>query len=300
MTDTTFWSELGWRQLTQQEREREYSPSSCVGYEIEPFLDEYASSSETSRLWCTNNGYSVSTLGYGFQQTQTIDVVVPRVGAAPLVVFIHGGYWQALSKHDAFGPAAEFAARGIAYAAVDYTLAPAATLDEIVEECRTALSYLHSQAGQLNIDGDRIVVAGSSAGAHLAAMVARDPDRTWEPAGLVLLSGIYEIEPLIGTSINDLLALDTAAAQRNSPARLPATTLARALIAWGDNETQQFKHQSQLFASSLTAAGTAVAQIEARGRNHFDIVEDLARAGTELGERVTALIESTRTDQRAT
>ena len=104
-----------------------------------------------------------------------------------MIVFIHGGYWQELSKRESFSPAASFVSRGIAYAAVDYTLAPTATIDEIVAECRAASAALHAAASDLDVDPERIVLAGSSAGAHLAAMVCLDPRATWRPAGLVLI-----------------------------------------------------------------------------------------------------------------
>jgi arylformamidase len=286
--------DLRWRSLSAEEREREYSPSSCVDGDIEPFLTEYSKRSEASRRWCEEAGLTIQTVEYGHLSSQTIDVVVPTVSNSPIVVFIHGGYWQELSKRESFGPAADFVSRGVAFAAVDYTLAPAATFDQIVTECRSAVALIHAQAARLNVDPNRIIIAGSSAGAHLAAMVALDPTIGWRPAGLVLLSGIYELEPLIGTTINDALSLDVASALRNSPVSLPISNPVPSVIAWGSNETGQFKQQSLLFAQQLEDAGTPPTQVQAAGRNHFDILSDLGRIQSELGGAVAALIESTR------
>lgn len=288
--------DLGWRLLTDDDREREYSPSSCVGGDLTPFLTEYAQASERARRWCDDAGRPVQTVAYGPRESQTLDLAVPAVGtASPVLVFIHGGYWQELSKLDSFFPAPDFVTRGVAYAAVDYTLAPAATLDEIVAECRAALAILGDRAASLGIDPGRIVVAGSSAGAHLAAIVNLAPSAI-PASGLVLLSGIFELEPLIGTSINDALHLDRDTARRNSPARLDIAHPPPAIVAVGENETEQFKRQSGLFARHLEASGSDVLELEAAGRNHFDIVLDLGRIESPLGRAVHRLLESTGND----
>lgn len=294
MISSAFETALGWRSLGPQELEREYSPSSCVGGNIAPFLNEYKEQSEASRQWCTETGLDLQTLRYGSLLSQSIDMATPRIENAPLVIFIHGGYWQRLSKFESFGPAADLLSAGVSFAAVDYTLAPAATVDQIVAECRTAVALVHDEAAKLGVDPNRIFLAGSSAGAHLVAMVALDLEIKWRPAGLVLLSGVYELEPLISTSINDAVGLDVEASHRNSPARLPIMNPPRSVIAWGDNETSQFKRQSELFAELVGSHGEVPFVLEAPDRNHFNIVGDLGRRETPLGSAVAELIESTR------
>ncbi|MGI9611868.1 MAG: alpha/beta hydrolase [Acidimicrobiales bacterium] len=279
--------------LSDDERERAYSPSSCVGGDIEPFLTEYAAASEAARRWCHDAGISVRTIAYARSPTQSIDIVTPDVDDAPIVVFFHGGYWQELSRRESFSPAPGFLSRGIAYAAVDYTLAPAANLDQIVAECRKALTTIRDEASELNIDAERMIVAGSSAGAHLAAMVALDPDGGPKPAGMILLSGIYELAPLIGTTINEALGLDWATAARNSPARLPLDDPPPAVIAYGENETDQFKKQSRLFAQALVATGSKTVELEIAGRNHFDLLTDVGPSTSDLGRAINQLIDST-------
>lgn len=296
-----FESGLGWRQLSNEDREREYSPSSSVGGDIGAFLANYRSESDDARRACAEAGRSVRTIAYGEQGTQTIDLVTPAVdgddnehgdSAVPCVVYIHGGYWQQLSKLDSFSPAHEFGERGIAYAAVDYTLAPHATLAEIVDECRAAVAHVRTRAGDFGIDSERIIIAGSSAGGHLSAMVGLEPDG-WRPAALVLLSGVFELEPLVGTSINDAVGLDAEQAQQLSPARLPMQRPPDTVVAWGEIEPQQFKLQSQLMAQALHKAGASVTSLEAAGRNHFNIVGDLGDVSTALGAAVDELIWST-------
>lgn len=286
-----------WRYLSLAERDREYSPSSCLADgDYRPFVQAYRDVGE--RAWSSlerDAAVSTSVVRYGDAPSQTIDVAlpIPTGTGMPLVVYFHGGYWQELSKRDSRFAAAHCVARGWGFAAVDYTLAPHAGLDEIVAECRLAVRTLHAEAGSLGFDPDRIVVAGSSAGAHLAAMVALDPgshkvriDRA------ILVSGIYELEPLIGTSIDEALGLDLATARRNSPLLLNVDGFPPALVAYGENETSEFKAQSAAFADRLAAAGTPVDTLEVPNRNHFDVILDLATADTVLGDAVAALLET--------
>ncbi len=291
MSAERFSDALGWRSLSDADRQREYSPSSCVDGDLGPFIQEYTDASQAARAWCTEQGHEIQTVAYGSSPAQTVDVVVPHAPAAPLLVFIHGGYWQELSKRESFSAAPGFLANGIAYAAVDYTLAPSVSIAEIADECRAAVAHLVASADRLGIDPDRIVVAGSSAGGHLTAMVALNPNHPWRPAGICLLSGVFELEPLVGTDINDALGLDAVGAHHVSPARLPLVDPPPAVVAWGQNETSQFKRQSRLFAEALRAAGGTASELEVPDRNHFDILSTLGDADSPLGQAVLRLFD---------
>jgi arylformamidase len=264
------------------ERTLEYSPSSAIGGDYQPFIDTYIEASARARARCTR----ITTLRYGELPGNSIDLALPDQSACPLLVFVHGGYWQELSKRESFFAADQFAARGIAYAAIDYTLAPAASVSQIVDECRKAIDYLIAHADSHGIDANRIFLAGSSAGAHLCAMCSW---RNQSPpvAGVVLLSGIYDIEPLIGTPVNDALGLDVAEARRNSPLLLPVESRTPAIICWGQFETAEFKRQSRQMADKLSRAAVEVIEFEAAQRNHFDIVQSIHQCWSETGRRLT-------------
>ena len=265
-----------WRELDDDERQREYSPSSVVG-EIGPLLAEYRTRSDE----VASGG---EELRYGPAAEQVTVLFRVDDPSAPLHVFFHGGYWQELGVADSLFPAAGFAARGIAFAAVGYELAPAATIDEIVAACREALAHVLRTSG---LTPARITVSGSSAGAHLAAMVALAPwpgERTPIDAA-VLVSGIFELEPLIGTSINDALGLDREAARRASPLLLDPPGRPATLVCVGENETAEFKAQSTDYAAFLRSHHVPVAELVIAGRNHFDVILDLSTAGTGLGDR---------------
>jgi arylformamidase len=290
-----------WRELDAASREREYSPSSVIGGNYQAFLRAYAERSRHARSLVQGR----LDLRYGSGAAQCLDLFVPGgVSAAattvppPLLVFIHGGYWQELSKQDSAFAAADCVNQGMAYAAIDYTLAPLASVAEMVAECRLALSWLHENAAMLGFDAERIVAAGSSAGAHLAAMTALPVSDGRTATGLrfvkaaILVSGIYELEPLLGTSINDALDLTIESARLASPALCALQGFPPSIVCWGAVETPEFKRQSLDFAARLAQAASPCKAFEVPLRNHFDVILDLADPGTQLGRAVVALIRS--------
>ena len=284
---------LDWQELSLEDREREYSPSSCIGGNYQSYIRAYADLSAAAR-----QSHGQAKLRYGTTEQQTLDLFVPDgVAKPPVLVFFHGGYWQELSKEDSAFAAPQCLAHGIAYAAVGYTLAPAATLSDIVAECRAAVGWLGRLGDTMGIDPDRLIVVGSSAGAHLAAMTALQTPfgapGSSPVKGAVLVSGIYDLEPLIGTSIDAPLGLDPATAARNSPLHQPLKGFPPSLVCWGEIETDQSKRQSRAFAQAVHEAGTDCVEFENAARNHFDVMLDLANPATLLGRRVLALIQST-------
>jgi arylformamidase len=195
-----------------------------------------------------------------------------------VLVFIHGGYWQALSAEASLYLAPAALALGWSYAAVEYTLAPGADLPTMVRQCRAALAAIGASLG----DGP-LVVAGHSAGAHLAAMVTLVEKPPVAVARTVLVSGVYDLRPIVHTTVNDPIGLDRAAAEAMSPMLLPISADPEVTVVWGDNETDAFKAQGSSYAARLRDAGLEVAAFECSGRHHFDIVDDLVDPATELG-----------------
>ncbi|MCP4850422.1 MAG: alpha/beta hydrolase, partial [Actinomycetia bacterium] len=166
---------LRWTSMTDVDREREYSPSSCLADgDYQPYVVHYrrASDAAWSRV-LERSESSTHAIAFGDLGTRTIDVAVPTSDQpVPLLAFIHGGYWQELTAADSRFAADACLSRGWGFAAIDYTLAPDASLDQIVEECCQAVRSLADRAESLGVDATRLVLAGSSAGAHLAAMAA--------------------------------------------------------------------------------------------------------------------------------
>ena len=283
---------MRWPEMAPEELQQQYSPSSCVpNADIGPFIEAYQSESDAA--WAAlsaDANIGLTSIRYGELDSQTIDVAVHSNLPAPppLLVYIHGGYWQLLSREESRFAAADALDQGWAFATIDYTLAPHASLSEIVAECCAAVRTLHERAASLGFDAGRVFVSGSSAGAHLSAMVALELGELVR--GTVLVSGVFELEPLLATTINDAVGMDLAAAKQNSPLLFDVLDFPASLIAYGDNETDEFKAQSAAFAERLRAAGTSVSLIEVAGRNHFDVILDVAKPGTVLGDEVAGLI----------
>jgi arylformamidase len=273
--------------LPDAERELAYSPSVCIGGDYVPWLRAYRLRSDAARLTTLQQGARWSEGRYGPAASQRLDLCLPPSSAAagspvPLLVYVHGGYWQELAAADSLFAAPACIARGMAFAALDYTLAPAAALPQIIAECHAALGWLAAHAEGLGIDPRQVRLAGSSAGAHLAALMCLpsvgDVPLPLRPQAALLVSGVYELEPLVGTSINQALGLDASLARRCSPAYRPLQQMPRCTLAWGEVETAAFKQQSVRFADALVRAGASVSTFEVPGRNHFDVVLDLVDA----------------------
>ncbi|MBS7806305.1 alpha/beta hydrolase [Variovorax sp. PCZ-1] len=266
------------------EREKEYSPSSAIGGNYQPFIQAYIDQSKQAH----NQIKCIKDLRYGAAERALIDYFPsPKNtnGEAPgLLVFIHGGYWQELSKNESAFLAPAWHAAGFAHAVVGYTLAPQARVGEIMVQCCAALAYLRDEAAQLGHDPNRIVVAGSSAGGYLTAACAADASLNL--LGMVPISGIFDLRPLVGTSINDALGMSMKEAAELS-ALTKSASLVPGVIAWGQIETAAFKQQSKALASHLRANGQACETLEIAGRNHFDVVH-------ELGDPQSALFVATR------
>jgi arylformamidase len=273
-------SAAGYMGFSRPDLDREYNPSSTVP-SLEFYLDEYARLSAAAR----DQHLPLTNLSYGPAPEARLDLF-PAAGAnTPLVVFVHGGYWQEVSKEESAFAAADFLTAGAAFATVGYGLAPAYPLDEIVTMVRTAVTWLHRNATRFGIDPERIHLSGSCAGAHLVTMALIDG--TAPPiAGATLLSGIYDLAPLLHTSVNDALGLDLDAALRNSPIYHLPRRLPPVVIARGD-ETREFARQHDLM-TALLRQRTEVTELTCPQRNHFDLPYDLGNPLTPLGRAVLA------------
>lgn len=273
-----------WRTWTKERLEHEYSPSRTVpdlGAEIE----RYRRDSVVARA-----AWPPETLRYGPHLTETIDLFRPDgPHRFPTLIFIHGGYWQELTKAESAFMVPQLVAEGIAVAVVDYQLAPAARLVDIVAQCSAATRYLIAEADRLGLAGERMVVSGSSAGGHLAAMVLGDVRSL---AGGVLLSGIYDLAPLVGTYVNDALGLDESTAASQSPARRSMKDRVPLVVAVGENETSEFHRQTSEFAARARGQGHPVAELRAAGRHHFDLPYDLGNPDSPLGRLALSVTRS--------
>ena len=206
--------------------------------------------------------------------------------AAPLVVFIHGGYWRSLHPSNFSSFASGLNARGLSVAMPAYRLCPAVTIADIVDDMRAVCLMLHRPIGA------PLVVTGWSAGGHLAACMAATD---WRAHGCdsqivsagVSISGVFELAPLLRTTINELLRLDGDAARALSPADWQPT--AGAFLSYvGETESAEFHRQNRLIAARWELA-TPVSAHVIPGANHFGAPEPLTDPASEMVEAIVRL-----------
>ncbi|HEU5195371.1 MAG TPA: alpha/beta hydrolase [Methylomirabilota bacterium] len=212
-------------------------------------------------------------LPYGGGPRQRLDVFPCGAPAAPTLVYIHGGYWQMNDKDPYVFLGEGVLGAGFNLALVEYTLAPAARLDEIVAEIRSAVAWMIEHAKELGGDPARVFVSGHSAGGHLTAMAMTDT----RLAGGVAISGIYDLEPIRLNYLNDKLRLDVAETERNSPIRHVPATAAPLVVTVGLGELPELVRQSEEYAAAWTSRGLRGRYLPVPAHDHFSILEELAR-----------------------
>lgn len=217
-------------------------------------------------------------LQYGPGARERIDWFDAGKGA-PVVVFIHGGYWQALDAGWFSFVAPPLLAHGVSVAIPTYDLAPTVRLGRIVDQMRTAVDLIHARTGA------RPVVSGHSAGGHMAACL-RSEGRAW---AAIFISGVFDLEPLIPTSLNVALDLNPTEARALSPIHWPAPAGAILDCIVGGTESDAFQSQSRAMAERWSAQG-AETQFEAlSGMKHFTVLDPLFDAESVLVGRLAAL-----------
>lgn len=240
-------------------------------------------------------------LAYGPSPGQRLDLFPSARAAvdrpAPLLAFIHGGYWQSLDKGDFSYLAPAFVEAGIAFASLNYDLAPAVGVPEIVRQIRAALAWLHRNAAVHGADPARIFVAGHSAGGHLAvmALLADWPALGVDlPADLVKgacsVSGVYELEPLRLSYHQDVLGLDPAAVETMSPLRRIPAGAGPLVCAVGRQETEEFLRQQAELVAAWRAAGLDARVVDLPDRQHFSAIDALGEPDHALFATVRDLV----------
>jgi len=272
--------------------EAEYNNRARVPEHPEIFA-RWTRDAELFRAEALKNGRAELGLSYGDTPRQYFDLFLPAAGeSAPLAIFIHGGWWRSLDpsfySHVARGPNA----RGIAVAVVGYDLCPNVGIAEIIVQMQRACAFLWQRFGR------RMSVYGHSAGGHLAAtLVATDWASLYPklpadfiPAGYSI-SGVFDLTPLVGISVNQDLRLDAAKARDVSPVFWPVQSGRIFDAVVGGLESNEFKRQSRMIAQTWQQAGAQTRYQEIAGTNHFTVVELLADPQSAMTARVVELAQ---------
>jgi arylformamidase len=230
---------------------------------------------------------------YGPGERHRYDLFFAGKANAPLVVYVHGGYWQRGDRKDYAFLAQALNARGLDVALPSYSLCPAVSVMEIVAELRAFLATLWGKTGK------HALLTGHSAGGHLtAAMLATH----WSavvgvPPDLVrtgiAISGLFDLPPLVGTSLNEVLGLDPSAARAASPLFWPPPPPGRVLVAAvGGAESAEFRRQSREIVASWQNAGVRCHYLEVPDANHFTVVEELVDPKSALSAKLAECVRA--------
>jgi acetyl esterase/lipase len=267
-----------WTALSQAERDAAYDNNKAVANS--PAL--IAARNEASAKFRATHAAALD-IPYGKRERTKIDLYPARDKTAPCLVFIHGGYWQRNSR-DVFAMLVEgMAAHGWSVAIPGYSLAPDASLTEIVGEISLALDWLAANGASHGIAGP-VILSGWSAGAQLVAMAL---DHPVVAAGLAI-SGVYDLSPIRETGLNVALKLTDQEVTGLSPMRVPVVQKHLA-IAYGSAELPALVWDSRNFYQRRAAAGAPGELITIDGADHFTILEQLRRPDGALTRIAMAL-----------
>lgn len=204
---------------------------------------------------------------YGPSSGETLNIF-PAGEGAPVMVFIHGGFWKSLDADLFSFLAPAFVPAGAALVAVDYPLMPRARMADLVDACLRAVAFVRDNAASFGGDPGRVFVSGNSAGGHLVAEVM-DRDAGQILRGGTAISGLYDLEPVTRSFQNDDLSLTAEEVARHSPLTRDLAIAASVIVAVGAEETGEFLRQSAAFAAKL---GTEPMVVPAT--NHVTILTD--------------------------
>ena len=279
----TLFSALDWRAMSQQDRDLGLNNGVAVPGSIDLVAGWEQRSAEMRRRFPGQ-----LDLRYGPRERNRIDFL-KAADNAPTLLFIHGGYWQTRAK-EVFTVVAEGPmAHRINVALVGYTLAPDATLDEIVAEIHSGIDYLTGQLPALGAAADGIVVSGWSAGGHLTSMALSHP----KVRGGMAISGIYDLEPIRHSYLNEKLKADEAVSRRNSPMMMAGGPAKPLSLVVGSAELPLLRKQTADFAGHRARYGLPVTYEEIPGADHFSILHEMMSPKGRITTLIRQLFERT-------
>ncbi|MBD2441492.1 alpha/beta hydrolase [Nostoc sp. FACHB-110] len=269
--------------LTQAELDAQYNPAE-LGLDILSYINFYATNSARVRkkLPCDLN------VAFGPTVVEHLDIFPAQQPNSPIVVFIHGGYWIMGSSKDYSFVAQGLVDANVTVVVVNYALCPKVTIDEIVRQNRSAISWIYHHAQSFGADPNQIYVTGHSAGGHLTAMVmATDWENDYGLPNNIIkggcaISGLFDLMPFPYTWLQPKLQLSWAEVLRNSPILHLPKQAGSLLITYGGKETSEFHRQSQNFLKVWKERGLAGEYLPQPEENHFTAINGFLDANSPL------------------
>ena len=277
-----------------QELERQYNVrDSRADYETK-IVPDWIKRSAITRT----NLKSAIDISYGKSEKQKLDFFSSPDINSPTVIFFHGGYWQRGDKSVYSFLANSFVKNNINFLAVGYDLCPKISITQIVSQAQEAIVWIWQNANKLEINKDKFIVSGHSAGGHITGMMM---GTEWNkissdlPNNLILagipISALNLLEPIRHTTLNDALKMDKEEAKSQSPIYLPPKTNAQQLIVYGANETDEFHRQSNIYYEKFKSKERKIERFIVQDADHFDEMNDLSNESSEFFKKMKKFIE---------
>jgi arylformamidase len=236
-------------------------------------------------------------VAYGQSDSEKLDIFPSKAKSAPVLIFIHGGYWRSLDKADQSFLAPAFNLQGSCVVIPNYSLCPAVTVSDIVLQLVKAVAWVYKNIDKYGGDPKRITVAGHSAGGHLVAMLLSCLWQIYDknlPKDVVKsalsISGLFEMEtPMHSPYLQDSLHLTTAEVKRISPAWMPAPKQGRLYSVVGGDESPEFLRHNQLIQTVWGKQAVPVSE-QLPGLNHFTVLESLCQPESRLHQLAQELL----------
>jgi arylformamidase len=281
---------MDWRRLGPEEIEAQFNPRRSVP-DFEDHQARHASWSAAARAELGGR----LDVAYGDGALHKVDIFpAPEIRKAPVHVFFHGGYWRAQDKGNFTHVAKTLVAEGICVVIANYDLCPAVTLDGTVASALRAIAWTWRHARAYGGDPERLTLSGHSAGAHLCAMaLAYDWPAAGLPAdaikGAVPISGIFDPEPAMHTTVNAEIRLTEEIARRNNALRLAPKVRCPVKLFVGGDEPPGWIRQSELYARHLREHGLEPELSVIPGTHHFDLIDQYVDAASPIVRAIVTL-----------
>lgn len=238
-------------------------------------------------------------LPYGEGSREKLDYFYGGDPNGPVLVYIHGGYWQGGDKNMYSFITEAFITHGVSVVVLNYNLTPSVRMGQIPPQIRKAIAWTYNNSDQLGFSKDKIFVMGHSAGGHLTAMMMATDWKSVDqklPTDLIRggipVSGVFELEPIVHTSLNNGPQMDIAEAIAESPAFIPPVTNAPQLVVVGGGETSEFLRQSDDYAAKYATPDRLIERYTVPNDDHFDELERLAEDDSGFFNKTMQLISS--------
>lgn len=275
---------------TQQELDAEYDVEKAVPGFFK-YINNFTESSKKARAIL--QGSTVAQ--YGPTLMERLTVYPAKNPDAPVMLFVHGGYWRLGIGDDydfvAMGPSLA----GFTVVIITYALTPAVNIPEMVRQVRSSIAWTANNISNFNGNPDRIFVAGHSAGAHLAAMTM---STNWSDYGLpvdtvkgvLAISGLYDLEPVSQTFVEPAVRITAEQILSSSPIRLVRQNRIPLIVVWGELETASFQKQSVDYCKAWQNVGNQSHYLIVKDANHFNILKGFQTEDGFLTKEVLSLL----------